>query len=81
MLVPVIRAARRPATVHGRDAEARVEEAAGLARAIDLEVVEAIAVPLGGYRPATLFGTGKVEEIGRRRRRRRTPAWSSSTMR
>ena len=49
-----------------RDADARVEEAVGLARAIDLDVVEGIAVPLAAPRPATLFGTGKVDEIGKR---------------
>jgi GTP-binding protein HflX len=48
---------------HVRDAEARLEEAVGLARAIDLTVVEAVAAPLGQIRPATYLGKGKVEEI------------------
>jgi GTPase len=47
----------------GRGPEARIEEALGLARAIDLEVIDAIAVPLAAPRPATLLGSGKVEEI------------------
>jgi GTP-binding protein HflX len=47
-------------------AEARVEEAAGLARAIDLNVIDAIAVPLAEMRPATLLGSGKVKELGER---------------
>ena len=66
VLVPVVRGAKAAEGAPDRDTAARVEEAAGLARAIDLDVVETIAVPLGTYRPATLFGTGKVEEIGGR---------------
>jgi GTP-binding protein HflX len=48
---------------HIRDTEARLEEAVGLARAIDLTVVEAVAAPLSQIRPATYLGKGKVEEI------------------
>ena len=47
----------------GRDAEARLEEAVGLARAIDLTVIADLAVNLGAIRPATFLGKGKVEEI------------------
>ena len=43
---------------------ARLEEAAGLAMALDLEVRETMAVNLRKLTPATLFGKGKVEEIG-----------------
>ncbi len=46
-----------------RTPEARLEEAAGLARAIDLNVVQAGLVPLNNIRPATYLGTGKVNEI------------------
>ena len=46
-----------------RTPEARLEEAAGLARAIDLTVVQAGLVPLNNIRPATYLGTGKVDEI------------------
>jgi GTP-binding protein HflX len=46
-----------------RDFEARLEEAGGLARAIDLEVVETLTAPIGQIRPATYLGKGKVEEI------------------
>jgi GTP-binding protein HflX len=35
----------------------------GLARAIDLDVVSGVAVPVASPRPATLFGSGKVDEI------------------
>jgi GTPase len=65
VVVPIVRL--RLAAGEGasdRDAAARTEEAAGLARAIDLDVVDTVAVPLSSYRPATLFGSGKVEEIG-----------------
>ena len=46
-----------------RSPEARLDEAAGLARAIDLNVVSAGIVPLGDIRPATFIGKGKVDEI------------------
>jgi len=46
-----------------RDWQARLEEARGLARAIDLEIVDALVAPLSQIRPATYLGKGKVEEI------------------
>jgi GTP-binding protein HflX len=46
-----------------RDAEARLDEAAGLARAIDLVVADAMIAPISQIRPATYLGKGKVEEI------------------
>ena len=46
-----------------RDSEARIEEAAGLARAIGLTVVEALIAAISQIRPATYLGKGKVEEI------------------
>ena len=46
-----------------RDPAARLEEAVGLARAIDLEVVQSGIVPINQTRPATYMGTGKVDEI------------------
>lgn len=42
---------------------ARLDEASGLARAIDLDVQEAIVAPITQIRPATYLGKGKVEEI------------------
>ena len=53
---------------HARDsaaraAEARLEEAAALAMALDLEVVIKAVAPLRARTPATLFGSGKVEEF------------------
>jgi GTP-binding protein HflX len=46
-----------------RDAAARLDEAVGLARAIELNVVHSGAVSLGALTPATYIGKGKVEEI------------------
>ena len=46
-----------------RPAEARLDEAIGLARAIDLAVVGHAAVTIASPRPATLIGRGKVDEI------------------
>ncbi|MEY4966665.1 MAG: GTPase HflX [Pseudomonadota bacterium] len=47
-----------------RDAQARLAEAVGLTAAIQLKVVLAEVAPLARPTPATLLGTGKVEEIG-----------------
>ncbi|MCK9912930.1 hypothetical protein MXD81_27495, partial [Microbacteriaceae bacterium K1510] len=41
----------------------RLQEAVGLAEAIDLDVRESLLVPVANPRPATLFGTGKVESL------------------
>jgi GTPase len=46
-----------------RDFEARLDEAAGLARAIDLVVADTVLAPIGQIRPATYLGKGKVDEI------------------
>ncbi len=46
-----------------RTPEARLEEAVGLARAIDLNVVQSGLVTLNNIRPATYIGKGKVDEI------------------
>ena len=51
------------ALAQARTPEARLEEAAGLARAIDLNVVEQGLVTLNQVRPATYIGTGKVDEF------------------
>ena len=47
-----------------RSSAARLAEASALAEALDLKVVEALAVPLRAPVPATLLGAGKVTEIG-----------------
>ncbi|WBO24247.1 GTPase HflX [Sphingomonas abietis] len=48
---------------HNRTAEARLEEAAGLAGAIGLDVVEKIAFRLRQPKAATLLGSGQVEAL------------------
>lgn len=47
----------------GRDAEARVEEAAGLALAIGIEIVERLTFRVRSPKASTLFGSGQVEQI------------------
>ncbi len=44
--------------------EEKLEEAVGLAAAIELKVASAGIVPLSTIKPATYLGSGKVEEIG-----------------
>lgn len=46
-----------------RDRDAKLEEAVGLARAIDLDVRRAETVPLRRVTPATLIGKGVVERV------------------
>src|SRR5205814_8488175 len=46
-----------------RAPQARLDEAIGLARAIDLDVVQSGIAPLGEIRPATYLGKGKVDEL------------------
>ncbi len=46
-----------------RTPDARLDEAVGLALAIDLDVVDSGIVPLSQIRPATYLGKGKAEEI------------------
>ena len=48
---------------NARSAESRLEEAAGLAAAIGIDVVEKLAFRLRDPKPATLFGSGQVEQI------------------
>ncbi len=63
VIEPVVRRAASRATPSDRGPEARLDEAVGLARAIDLDVAQAGIVMLSAMRPATYLGTGKVEEI------------------
>jgi GTP-binding protein HflX len=46
-----------------RNPDARLEEAVGLARAIELTVAASVIAPLSEIRPATYLGKGKVEEM------------------
>jgi GTPase len=68
VIEPVLRGGRTGgATALGAAAErtptAKLDEAVGLARAIDLDVAQAGIVQLNALRPATYLGKGKVDEI------------------
>ena len=71
VLVPVLKSQPRRAPGEGRDVrtaaghspEDRLAEAQGLAEAIDLDVRQALLVPLPQPKPGALFGRGTVEEI------------------
>jgi GTP-binding protein HflX len=54
---------RRTAASADRTPEAKLDEAVGLARAIDLDVEQSGIVALSALRPATYLGKGKVDEI------------------
>lgn len=66
VLVPVLKGTTRAdaAALQSRSDAHRLSEAVGLAAAIDLDVAEALILPVAQPRPATLIGTGKLEEIG-----------------
>ena len=64
VLVPYLRATD---AAGGREAaSSRLDETVGLAKAINLDIAGQDVVPLAQYRPSTLLGSGKVEEIARR---------------
>jgi GTP-binding protein HflX len=56
-------AERASARGDARSGAARLDEAVGLAGAIDLQIIGAEIAPLKSPRPATYIGSGKVEEI------------------
>ncbi|HEV2626555.1 MAG TPA: GTPase HflX [Xanthobacteraceae bacterium] len=60
MIEPVL---RRASVAGTRPPAAKLDEAIGLARAIDLKVEQSGIVMLNALRPATYLGKGKVEEI------------------
>ncbi|MBX3531932.1 MAG: GTPase HflX [Rhizobiaceae bacterium] len=65
VVVPVLKGHPRGegAVAPLRSPQARLEEALGLTRAIDLEIVHSEIVMLADPRPATLLGSGKVAEL------------------
>nr|WP_245409985.1 GTPase HflX [Pararhizobium haloflavum] len=64
-MVPILRATGDSETLPAapRSNDARLEEAVGLASAIDLTIAEKLLVTVNRPQPATLIGKGKVEEI------------------
>jgi GTP-binding protein HflX len=63
VIEPVLRRAAAHAAAAERTAAAKLDEATGLARAIDLDVAQAGIVMLRALHPATYLGKGKVDEI------------------
>lgn len=65
VIAPVVKKARAGDATGpvARSDEARLAEAIGLARAIDLDVVHSAIVAVTQPKPGTLLGTGKIEEI------------------
>jgi GTPase len=64
VLHPAFKAGPRAQYRGGRSPETRLEEAIGLARAIDLNVVASEVVRISEPKPATLIGSGGVERLG-----------------
>jgi GTP-binding protein HflX len=65
VLVPVLKKAGGGEAEDGerRSDARRLDEAVGLAGAIDLDIAASLIVPVATPRPATLLGTGKMAEI------------------
>ncbi|MEE8333184.1 MAG: GTPase HflX [Alphaproteobacteria bacterium] len=63
MRAVVLHPERRSDVARARDAEACLEEAAGLAAAIGLDVAASETVPVPRPKPGTLFGAGLIEHV------------------
>jgi len=65
VIFPVLSIApsKSPNTDRKRSHDLRLEEACGLARAIDLDIQLSYILPIRTPRPSTLIGKGKLEEI------------------
>jgi GTP-binding protein HflX len=63
VLHPAFKTGPRAVYSGGRSPESRLEEAAGLARAIDLNVVAAEIIRISEPKPATLIGSGGVDRL------------------
>ena len=63
VIEPVLRRSAARVATGERAPAARLDEAVGLARAIDLDVGQSGVVMLSAVRPATYLGKGKVEEF------------------
>ena len=64
VIVPVLsKQVSDQSRLNARSEESRLEEAVGLSRAIDLEIVHSGTVQLSKIKPGTLFGSGKVDEF------------------
>jgi GTPase len=65
LVLHVERKTRGVGNVFDRDAQSKLEEAIGLAEAIDLEIADTMIAPLVAPKPGTYLGTGKVAEIAK----------------
>ena len=65
LVLHVERKARNLVNAFDRDAQSKLDEAIGLAEAIDLEIVQTIIAPLLKLNPATYIGSGKAKEIAK----------------
>jgi GTPase len=65
LVVHIERKKRTVGNAFDRDAQSKLDEAIGLAEAIDLEIVDTLIAPLVAPKPGTFLGTGKVAEIGK----------------
>ena len=65
IVLHIERRGRAKVVAADRDAQSRLEEAIGLAQAIDLDIAAQVIAPLGAPKPATLIGSGKVDEIAK----------------
>jgi GTPase len=63
IVLHVERKNQKASSAFDRNASSKLQEAMGLADAIDLEIELALIAPLVAPRPATYIGSGKVEEI------------------
>ena len=66
VVVHVERKFRTANSGNDRDAQSKLDEAIGLAEAIDLDIIDTLVAPLAVPKPATLIGSGKVAEIAGR---------------
>jgi GTPase len=66
LVVHVERKKRGVGNSFDRDAQSKLQEAIGLAEAIDLDIVDTLVAPLVAPKPGTFIGTGKVAEIAKR---------------
>lgn len=63
VFVPIIAAMKKDAPSGVRTSQAQLQEAVGLAQAIDLDIVLTDIARIATVKPATLYGGGKVEEL------------------
>ena len=66
IVLHVERKNQKATSAFDRNASSKLQEAMGLADAIDLEIELALIAPLVAPRPATYIGSGKVAEIAER---------------